>query len=1790
MAERSFTDFDINQLESLSKQAQDNPDLLAELRDEAAQRRGQRAAALVSSINATLEIATRHSNPAPPDGSEGISAFPQLAEAVERIRRKLLDLTLRNPLLSFSSRRRRIQVIDEIPDQLYRQLLRGDEMTLKPVPSPEAVGPEPGARPDLPIDPEGSAIPAGTQSSSWSRPPRRRSSRGSTVPVEDAARSAGLNPKTDLPLTPSPERSTDPRHADRFIQTLHYSADLERIGAALAKESQLLIDETGANLLQLVFGFLEWQDIEGGQSRLAPLILFPAVLTRRIVQRHGFEYLVRQADDDASANVSLQEKLKQEFGITVPDFDEDLGPAQYFAAVAEAIAGKQSWAVRGGVSLCLLEFGKILMHKDLDRTKWPQGGAVDDHPIIQRLFGAEASGEQSIDSDFAEDYDLIGTDAEVMDPLLVLEADSSQHSALLDATRGRSLVVEGPPGTGKSQTIANLIGASLAAGKTVLFMAEKRAALEVVHNRLVEAGLGPFLLELHSDRVTKKRVAQHLLQRLKLCRTQSYPPHLDRIRQALLAEKSRLTAYASLLGAPLGDLGFSVHDGLWKVNRLRRLFPECSERIERLTLPGVAQINAADHEIGRSRLAECGALLLRVADQPNRDGRYPWEGINTATVDALDLPVVRPRLSELGAVADDVASALEAVAEMTGLEIASSPSRFDSLRRGLNGLPHDPMIPVPGLFYHVADQGVAADARALATDLAALHAKANEVKAAWPMSFAHRDRFPSLICSLEAASAYVATSGSIADVPVRASEWNMTTAMLERAMEAMLPLSEALPGLRSPTVRDLGTIDRILTPLRGIRAEAAGRRFDGLTIPGATEVLLRHGAEIMRLRAQRDELTSRFRLDLAPLTRDVRRAVAVLASTRWWERLGAPYRAARRLHRTVARNGTWTHASALADCEELARHLAAMDRLQHADGIESVAGPFQKGIDTPWEDLHALAVWWQALDAEAAVRPVLATSLHGLWKASDAWFGTVVARATEGSIVGLCASSRAALNRIGQFLPDDASLALAEASGEDCLLGTVADHCRAAGAHLIGLANDLDGCEFPAGTAVATSVGLLAKAERVVADGARLSATKTFQTLIGTSPGALEVDLSALLATLHLSDAVRRSADQNPEFGRVVGWCRAAEFPARTAALRQWVGAFDVAQRSLLQAEDQLLAALDADQSAWYGDGATSSERPYAARWRRAAFAASRVEDFATWVAFARCQVRAAACPGGRDLVTLAQQVPIIAERLGDAYSLIVLGSVIRGSLRGNAAIDGLTGEVLDQIRRRFAATDRELLEANQALIAHTIDQRSVPLGNDAGPVAAHTELALVRRESEKGTRHVPLRQLMARAGRALQALCPCWMMSPLSVARFCDPRKVQFDLLIMDEASQLRPEDALGAIARARQVVIVGDRKQLPPTSFFQTVDDDEPAEGVDPDEDLGAGVNEAESILEVASTTLRPPRTLRWHYRSRHESLIAFSNRHFYGNRLVVFPSPRTRSEGLGVRFEFVAGAVYTSSLNHREAQRIVELVAEHCARRASKSLGIVTMNSNQRDLVSELLDEAVRTDPAVRSFVESRTGALDSLIVKNLENIQGDERDVIIVSVTYGPDQNGNLYQRFGPVAGAQGARRLNVLFTRARDQVVVVSSMRGSGLRVDATTPAGTRALKEYLEYAESGVLSDIWVSGRPPATPFELEVADALHGHGFETAAQIGVAGYFVDLAVRDPNHPGRFLLGVECDGATYHSAKSARDRDRLRQQHLEAMGWTLHRIWSTDWFQRPKAELSRLVASIQSAAEGMDIS
>jgi very-short-patch-repair endonuclease len=550
---------------------------------------------------------------------------------------------------------------------------------------------------------------------------------------------------------------------------------------------------------------------------------------------------------------------------------------------------------------------------------------------------------------------------------------------------------------------------------------------------------------------------------------------------------------------------------------------------------------------------------------------------------------------------------------------------------------------------------------------------------------------------------------------------------------------------------------------------------------------------------------------------------------------------------------------------------------------------------------------------------------------------------------------------------------------------------------------------------------------------------------------------------------------------------------------------------------------------------------------------------------------------GAGKLIGELRQTKPVKNIWPEVFEHAWLASTLDAVSQQDPEIRGFKGQTQTVYVEDFVRLDEERL----ALAADRV-RRSHGLNAIAAMNAHPDQQQLIKAEASKSRKHLPLRKVFAQASDVLTAVCPCWMASPLSVSQLLDGGKQYFDCVIFDEASQVLPEDAVSAILRGKRLVVAGDDKQLPPTTFFAAGEDDDYVA----DEETSSAEG-FESLLSMMMPFVQS-RHLNWHYRSRDESLINFSNHYLYQDRLVTFPGPGGPTAIDHVLVQQELGVDGQEESSNAEVRKVIELIMDHASKHPSETLGVITMGIRHMSRVQAALDRELEEHSELHEFFDPNRS--ERFFVKNLERVQGDERDAIIISIGYGKDRAGNLPLRFGPLLSEGGRRRLNVAVTRSRQRLTVVSSFNSLDIDVSRIRPgSGVELLRDYLQYAASNGkrLGDAELT-TAPLNDFEADIFDVLTTQGLKLIPQVGASQYRIDMVAQHPRKPGRFVLAIECDGATYHSSYTARDRDRLRQQQLENLGWRFHRIWSTDWLLRKEDEIKRTLAAFQEAVEFAD--
>ncbi len=1665
---------------------------------------------------------------------------------IEAWRTQLLDTTKRNRLINFKTGRGGgIPLVYPDPGDLWH-LLVGDSRPLT----------FPWKR-DLIELPDEAAEANDPQDDEISTDADESPAPGGSLRVLDQCRhSPWLQP--DHLLTELPDKRLETR-----LTRLAYNA----------RES---LTEQGVTILYVVFGFLRWFESPDSKEGIrSPLLLVPVRLERDSVQS---PWRLRAEDQEVLFNQTLAQRLAGDFKLTVPTVDEEQIDADdpawlksYLAAVQHCVRHQPRWEVLDETALGAFNFQKLAMWEDLGRNR----ERIKGHELCRAIAG-DRSAAPRCPADLPAPGEL-DDKTRPEETHHILDADSSQHAAVVAATRGASLVLDGPPGTGKSQTIANTIAEFLAAGKTVLFVSEKAAALEVVKRRLDERQLGDFCLALHSHKANKREVVSELGRCLRLAPETYRDPseELARLRET----RGQLNFYVRelhIIRRPLGRSAYQVHGELSRLDHLASA--------SRCPIPQVLQRDAA-------YLRQLTDLLARLPDCRSviEEGeRHPWRGCRAEVYSLTLREDVRHHLSRLADCVQQLIGASELLHE---LELGPAASTFGLCRSALERarrLLECPQIPAD---WFGGDPRPVAEAMVRMDQLtqSARHVQRTLPEFA-PDALRHLE--PSLLAALAPA-----LRGDHLRLPPRDGE--TVRARRQRLAHVAGVLVELRQHAQAAEEAEQRVISLLGIPLPR-QPVTALRRFAEMIehVAGMQPVRRSHWETVRRRELQ--SIFARCREE-AHTARELRIELMARLSPQAFAPESASLAAQASRYRSF-----W--ACLLPSWWSFKRQVAGW-YTQTPAGKAALLG-----------DLDKLAAYHRRMDYCRQVQAQYAADLLLDTDGQPDWDATL--------------DALGAVDRLEQFgkIPPALRAVLSEGASieREALAGSARDlKCQAAvlrqRCEAAGREYDLDKSgdgpsQHTRSTAGELTAWLGVQAEAVEHEAGTLARLCMFLVEAHDLPVALVPErLRALAELTRLQEQVSRLGKQlglAEDSHAVEGWdwSDLAQHAGKLLALLQswsWSGPLP---REIVRALTQTDARARAAEAVRLGDVARATGLDES--WQFLTQLFDTDQDISTGITLGRAPLgdlhawlttragdahRIQEWTCFRDVqreVAKAGVLPILEEVLRREVRLMEAADAFRTRFL-RLWLDAIHAEVpalrqfstenQDRVIERFRALDRGSVASAPGRIRNLMLSRPDRPAAAAGDAPGSSELATLLREVNKKRRHLPLRKLFAAIPSLLPRLKPCLMMSPLAVSTYLQSPDLQFDLVIFDEASQVRPYDAVCAIYRGRQLVVAGDQKQLPPTSFFErALEGDSPA--ADETEDEETALSDFESVLDVCCTLGLPRRRLRWHYRSRREGLIAFANHHVYANELVTFPSVHDLQGNPAVAFEYVAAGRWktgaSGGFNVVEARRTAELVLEHFREHPEESLGVIAFSQRQQLRILDELEHLRLANPDLEEFFGE--GRDEPFFVKNLENVQGDERDVIFLSVGYGPDEVGGVIRHnFGPLNRHGGERRLNVAVTRARQRMIVVSSLRAENIDLSRTKAFGARMLRAYLDYAEHGpetLRAAITEDGdREFDSPFEREVQEELTRQRLTVHRQVGCGGFRIDLAVVDPSAPGRYLLGVECDGATYHSSATARDRDRLRQEVLESLGWHICRIWSTDWVRDRGAQVRRVLAALEKA-------
>lgn len=1523
----------------------------------------------------------------------------------------------------------------------------------------------------------------------------------------------------------------------------------------IRQRAKSAFDEQGVNVLYLIIGLLRWKPQRNSDEEiLSPLILVPVQLScENLVSPFKLEL---HDSEEVVLNPTLKHKLISDHNITLPEFDADNDSLEEYIETVDSIVASLG-SVQRCVHMTLLSFLKMSMYEDINKNV----DRLSTNPHIRAICGATTSGAVVDSWDFDQfDHD---NDTRPHDVFQIRDADSSQMDAILAAKRGLSLVLQGPPGTGKSQTIANIIAESLADGKKVLFVSEKRAALDVVYKRLKESGLGDFCFALHDHKANRRQILNQLQTVMQKASGRTPALNVNQL-DVLQRKRKELNRYHNDLHTPCSGYNTSVFQIIGKLAKLSAV-PDVI-----FDIPSVDQLTEEYID------DKCELLKRLAAVIGKRSEAYELNCWRYATAENFTQTLIHDIDAHLSPLTPKLRALRDAL-------VAFHSEHKNEIEYTIDNLPqHKEVLLVasecPGILSQWVESSsisdLTADSHKWESVIEEVKQKRDTLAATYEPEFfeiSPKDYLNYLNPGTDYLTSVLKSHGL--DSFIDGLEKNVQElASIKGALDAIYEEAVGVAcelGVDSPKSRkELHRFIELCEVLKDLPA-IPGTWFDSEVFAQVQKATPAHSRRHERVQTLEKQVKQNFdkgvfNLDYESLIRRFRTEYSSFF------RIFKPsyYRDMKEIKvhcrnaSGLTHNQVHTLLNALKERDELIGEIDST-----SEQLNLYYGGHYSGTQSDWNQIkNAVINFGKLVDLLPSIsdslRSLLQTcsfSTTGLSQLLASW-QTVVPVKLYTRINELCVESieqdkaysdyseqfEQVIAFVDSFLPFYSELT----------------KLRKLPGKYTQVRQDIEDLQR------------MFELEKELEDN-KASLSEKY----GYYYRGLETDWSSTRSALEYSSKLKETVQEHKlssTFVENLSNCKS--MVQQCTELLQYV---EKTEKDIFEDLKWFASMFPSEmQTIFYSMDLTA----LSSRTEMCQLNKHLLEE---WIDFQTQRQRCAAA-GLAAYVQHIENNKVPTELIVEAYLKRFYVLWIDAIKNQFPVLDNFRGNIHENLIKEF----RELDELQMKIAVKRIQKKLWDSLPDFRVAYSHNdEVSILKRELQKKTRLKSLRRLFGEIPNLATALKPCFMMSPLSVSIFLGSEAYNFDLVIFDEASQVHTEDAIGAIMRGKQVIIVGDDKQLPPTSFFRTTMSEDDFD----DEDAEEYYDDAsfESILAEAKASGFREHCLRWHYRSRQEDLIAFSNIKLYGGNLVTFPSTTVKAPDCGVEFVHVVDGCYerkkSKGTNPREAQKVAELVFEHFRKYGKeRSLGVVAFSEAQQSAIEAAILDYRRKDDMFELFFNE--DAEEAFFVKNLENVQGDERDTIIFSVGYAKDETGKMYMNFGPLNRVGGERRLNVAVTRAKHNVKLVSSILPTDIDLDRTNAEGVKLLRSYLEFAQQGIdalINEVTYNSQivECESPFEESVYDYLTSRGYQVQTQVGCSDYRIDMAVKHPTLNGKFAIGIECDGATYHSSRTARERDRLRQAVLEDMGWTLYRIWSTDWIKSPESQGAKLEEAIRVSFE-----
>lgn len=1630
-------------------------------------------------------------------------------------RQKLLDLTMRNRLLNHRPyKRKSLRIVDEIPREIY-DLLVIKQKKMRFYPRNKTVDAMLiGGKPTLVMGADGELVEEFVE-------------------------------KKEIEFFDSNDEQSNTlpnRYTDDFLQTELDDENLHKSLFSIQNNAKTFIEEQGYNVLYLALGFLEWKESPNSEKyRRAPLILIPVEIGR---YEKSKAFYIHWTEEEVIPNISLIEKLKEQ-EIQIPDFkngEKKNAVDEYLGKIQKNISKHSDWSLINEIYLDFFSFSKFIMFKDLDPENWPEDKKPIDNDTINRLFDSEF---ECPDQEFIDECDL----KKIFNPELsyqVVDADPSQIAVIEEAKNGNSMVVEGPPGTGKSQTITNIIAELLSKKKSILFVSQKMAALQVVKKRLDYVGLGDFCLELHSRKTNKKEFYKELESQLKknYIEKETFKEDFSKLESI----SSELDNYSDIMKKPYGKIKKNPLELISLYERSLDHFKK--EKRKKIIIEISDPFNWRVDEFNEIReyLKDLSELYSKVFPI----SRNVWKGCYPRNLYQDDIDDAINEIDNVIDDLDDLRRHLEILSEEFGITKCLSPIGRKRLISNINLLSR----------YISNEASIITDNEWKEEEAIYVVDQINKIQNKYKRI---SKKFNSDVLKKDFVFFIIEKKRKYDEFKSNLLYWDnhyKESGIIIEKFENYKKETEFLINYIGFNKLDTLPISKINE--YNLLHEDVQKNYPAWYNSSNT------GSSILELIKKKDRLikslsTKIKKENIENFSRSEINDLKELKSS--WTKVLKP-----KYHKLKGK----INSVALSKIDKTVLNQIIneyLDLFNIYDQIKSNENDGKKFFDTKWN------------------------SIQSDYNELDKYYQNIQ------EIINNYQSQQKYINALlgKQFNPNDLQKLLRHIS------------TRYESDSYLKYRNDLaiklfedqwDGIKSEISDLKETR-----KEKKSQLDEHYRSISDLFRRTGFTSrPNNEDAEkiMDEILSFYH--DHKKFINDYDDSGNKLLGvfWKGIHSDPYEVKKFIKWYSEFSENREKgyfndktesivvegvdidrLLDLKSEIIKNINSipddlkpvDEKIHFNTMELFNKdfdhvrfndwRELLEKWKESA------HSLINWSQYIGKREKMLESKIGIFL-DIIHEDRIYPEDIMATFNISFANQFLKDIFSKEEILEDFVFDIHEKKIEEFKNLDIKVMENNQKRLKYLLYKKRPRRTNN---LTRGSEIGKLYHEINKKRRQKSIRDVLDVCGNTIKLYKPCFMMSPLSIAQFIKPEGIDFDVIIFDEASQVKPEDALGAFFRGKQVIVMGDTKQLPPTSFFDNV--------VSEDEEKEQSVESMESILHVCKSSFGT-KMLKWHYRSNHETLINVSNRQFYDNDLKIYPSPIQQHEDYGLKFIHVPEGVYDrgkSSTNKFEAQKVVDYAFNHFRKFGfEKSLGIGTFNTSQQKMIEEEIESRLMKDETYWSYFRGERE--ENFFVKNLETIQGDERDVILISVCYGKDSTGKLTLNFGPLNQEGGERRLNVLITRAKDKCVVFSNFRGGDLRVRDTSGMGPKSLKVFLEYAEHRKFSDIMESGADFDSEFERSVYNFIRSKGYEVHGQVGCAGFRVDLGLVNPDSKGEYILGIECDGAKYHSSIIARERDRLRQDVLERMGWNIYRIWSTDWFRNRRDAEKRLIKVIEEVING----